>query len=437
MMMEGWRDAVSRYKPIKVMIVDDNAHYREALKRALGLNDYDVCEAGDADDAAEVLRKESPDIVVTDLQMRTQREGLDLIETIKASDPLLPVIMISGVGSFEEGALATQLGEANVIHKSRIEDEMDGFFSTIRKSCRQSQKSRKHLDLIRSAKQEGEVEEDGDKVKAVRRLLVDPDVDPYVKGEAYDFIAAISERELLRQTEADMRYAAESGRHEEICDISLRSLQERLACFGVLKEESRQALTTAEYLYHAQGESEILNFSRTIAFSYCFAVEHEVRAKLKGRISRLASNPANQRILEACVDRKSRQVDMYFQQSILLATRNKGIHFTMENVQQVLLRMISRGGKFKAEGLKDVGIILLCFARKYNFSKWGQKIEVSDLLNLKGLKDEQELVDLAGNLISLQYARNPYVHPETKKKEQLSMLRATAFECLDGVGRLV
>jgi len=428
---------MAKKKPIKVLIVDDNAKYRDAFMRTLRLEKYEVCEAAEADEAVKVMQKHSPDIVVTDLQMRTQREGLDLIETIKASDPLMPVIMISAVGSFEEGALATRMGAAHVIHKSRIEEEMENFFATIRRSCQESRKSRKNLDLVISAKQEEQIKEDDDKVKAVRRLLADPNVDPYVKGEAYDFIASVTERELLRESEANMRYVSESDRHEEICDIAMRTLHERLPTFGAMKEESRQALTTAEYLYEAQGESDMLNFSRTIAFSYCFAVENELRAKLKGRITRLASNAANHRILEACFDRRTRQVDMYFQQNLLLATRNRGIHFTMDNVQQLLQRMMKRDSRFKADGLKDVGLIMICFGRHYSFNKLGQQIEVNNPLNIKGLKDEEDLIDLAARLIALQYARNPYIHPEIKKKEQLSILRDTAFDCLNGVSELI
>jgi len=88
---------------MKILVVDDNAPYREAFKRAVLVEGHEVCEAADSQQAMARVLSDSPDVVVTDLQMREDREGLDLIEILKAFDPLLPLIMISGVGSFEEG----------------------------------------------------------------------------------------------------------------------------------------------------------------------------------------------------------------------------------------------------------------------------------------------------------------------------------------------
>ena len=424
-------------QPIKILIVDDNAQYREAFKRTLLLENYEVCEAADADEAIAVIESQSPDVVVTDLQMRTDREGLELIETIKASDPFLPVIMISAVGSFEEGALATRMGAVHVIHKSRIEDEMESFFETIRQSHESCRKSRSQLAMIARARQHRDLKEDDDRVEAVRALLDDPDADPHVQGEAYDFITSISEVEMLRRSELDMQNASESDRDQETYAAALAKLNDNLAGYDGLGDDSRQALATAEYLYELQENRELLDFSRTVAFSYCFAVECEVRIRLKGKITRLASNRINQRIFEACMDKKTRRVDMGFQQNLMLAARNRGVHFTIDNVKAVLMSLMGGEGRFRANGLKDIGILLLCFAREYSFSKWGQTIRVKNPLNVKGLQYEDEVLALAGSLIDLQYARNPYIHPDVKKREQLAKLRQTALDCLNELSRVV
>src|SRR5690242_11327125 len=90
---------------IKVLIVDDNRIYRDAFRRNLLLHNYEVVEAEDTDEALERIKQEQPEVVITDLQMRTETEGLELIRQVKSSTPLLPIIMISAVGTFEEGAL--------------------------------------------------------------------------------------------------------------------------------------------------------------------------------------------------------------------------------------------------------------------------------------------------------------------------------------------
>lgn len=424
-------------QPINILIVDDNAQYREAFKRTLLLEDYAVCEAADADEAINVMNSESPDVVVTDLQMRTEREGLELIELIKAVDPLIPVIMISGVGSFEEGALATKLGAAHVIHKSRIEDEIDGFFETIRALHEACGTNRGLLAWIAAARELGDVQENADRIETIRGMLADPELDPYVKSEASDFIASISERELRRESEANVQQAA--AQHPELTDKVLARLKSGVPIFDALSEDTRKALSTAEYLYDVQDSSGTLDFARTIAFSYCFAVESEVRARLKGKVTRLASNGANQRIFEACMDRRGKgwRVAMEFQQQLFLATRNRGIQFTIGNVKDVLLGLIRRKDKFRPDGLKDVGILILGFGRAYTLHAWGQTIKVDNPLKIKGLQVEDEIIRLAGLLINLQYARNPYVHADVKKKDKLTNLRGLAFDCLNTLGRVV
>jgi len=369
--------------------------------------------------------------------MRTEREGLELIEMIKSVDPLMPVIMISGVGSFEEGALATKLGAAHVIHKSRIEDEMDGFFETIRALHEAAGTNRNLLAWIVAARELGDVQENADRIETIRGMLADPGLDPYVKSEASDFIASISAQELLRESEANVQQA--TAQHPELNEDALARLKEGVPVFDALSEDTRKALTTAEYLYGVQDERGTLDFSRTIAFSYCFAAESEVRVRLKGKMTRLASNGANQRIFEACVDRKGKgwRVTAEFQQSLFLATRNRGIQFTIGNVKDVLLGLIHRREKFRPDGLKDVGILILGFGRTYTLHAWGQPIKVDNPLKIKGLELEDEIIGLAGLLINLQYARNPYVHADVKKKDKLANLRALAFDCLNMLGRVV
>jgi CheY-like chemotaxis protein len=428
---------MSADQTMTILIVDDNAQYRDAFTRALLLEGYDVRAAADMDEALRSIQAQLPDLVVTDLQMRTEREGLDLIEILKAFDPLLPVIMISGVGSFEEGALATQLGAVHVIHKSRIEDEMEGFFETIRTAHAACRKSREQLATVAQAREEEQGADHDARIMAVRELLAAPDVDAYVKGEAYDVVATLGNPELLRESESNMQAATTSNLYDELSVAALERLWDELPDYDDLAEEAKRALTTAEYLYGTQGDSGAPDFARSIAFSYSLAVECEVRARLKGRITRLASAPINRRLFEACMDPKTRRVDFNFQQSLMQSVRHRDIHFTIAGVKHILQGLMTRKANFKTDGIKDVGVILLCFARKYSFRRWGQLIEVNNPLRVKGLRNDDEVITLAGLLIALQYARNPYVHPETGKREQLANLRQLALKCLNELGKLV
>ena len=115
----------------RILIVDDNPPWREAVRRNLEFMDYAVLEADNSSQALLELRRSQPSVVITDLSMNTRSEGLELITAIKEQYPQIPVILISAVGTFEEGAQARQLGAIAVLGKTRIDREMETLYSTL------------------------------------------------------------------------------------------------------------------------------------------------------------------------------------------------------------------------------------------------------------------------------------------------------------------
>jgi two-component system, NtrC family, nitrogen regulation response regulator GlnG len=94
----------------RVWLVDDDASIRWVLERALkhGGMSARVFEA--AEPALEALRRESPDVLITDIRM-PGASGLELLRRIRDTRPQLPVIVMtahsdlgSAVSAFEGGA---------------------------------------------------------------------------------------------------------------------------------------------------------------------------------------------------------------------------------------------------------------------------------------------------------------------------------------------
>ena len=129
----GAEEIMSDTKPA-ILLVDDNRMYRESVRRNLEFEDYRVIEAQDKADALDKLRDRVPDVIITDLDIKTPTEGLDLIREVKNLYPLIPIILISAVGTFDEGALAREYGAAYVISKSRIDAEIDNLYRLIEKT---------------------------------------------------------------------------------------------------------------------------------------------------------------------------------------------------------------------------------------------------------------------------------------------------------------
>ena len=83
--------------PLTIVIVDDDEDYRlivRALLRPLGDTATIVGEAADGEAALAVVRRERPDIVITDLVM-PHLNGVDLTRRIRQELPETQVILIS------------------------------------------------------------------------------------------------------------------------------------------------------------------------------------------------------------------------------------------------------------------------------------------------------------------------------------------------------
>lgn len=116
-----------KIKTIRVLIVDDSAFMRKAIKRMLSLApDIEVLDAAaDGREALEKVVALRPDIVTMDVQMAGM-DGLTALERIMRECPT-PVLMLSSLT--QEGAEVTikalELGAVDFIDKSRVESSMN------------------------------------------------------------------------------------------------------------------------------------------------------------------------------------------------------------------------------------------------------------------------------------------------------------------------
>lgn len=104
---------------IRLLIVDDNAATRYALRRRLALHDYQVLEAGTGGDGLALIRSEAIDALILDVNL-PDMSGFDIVRLLRA-DPataLLPVIHVSAA-SIQSGDIITGLdagADAYLVH---------------------------------------------------------------------------------------------------------------------------------------------------------------------------------------------------------------------------------------------------------------------------------------------------------------------------------
>ena len=374
-----------------VLIVDDNRNYRQAFTRNLLLEGYKVFEAEDSDEALEYLERETTDVVVTDLAMRHPTEGLDLIRQARSLKPHLPIIMISAVGTFEEGAEASRLGARFVISKSKIDEEMGNLFDAINRSVEEYKKSLLVAESIRNIRQDKSTDATS-KADSLRQIVTKPDVSETVRSEAYDLLMELNTSEFLLGSQEDLD-RVRSKTSVEVFQKVDENLDENLSDFNSLDQDSQESLRTAEFLYvHGEEIEKAVDFSRSVGFSFCFAVENEAKCRLRKRLGKFFNDEKTPSQLKSLMEENGKGLSIFFHQYLLRVQRDLGMEITVDNVFQTFYRILEHRGKYKPDGLKALGIVLLCFGRNYSFRKFDTTITVKNPLGVKGFKDEDEIL---------------------------------------------
>ena len=100
----------------KVLVVDDDPVVGKSFNRVLSGKGYIVVTAEDGYDALNKLQSEKYDAVFTDLRMPGMN-GLEVAERIKARQPWVPVVIVTGYGSRTSEERARAAGVAEFLHK--------------------------------------------------------------------------------------------------------------------------------------------------------------------------------------------------------------------------------------------------------------------------------------------------------------------------------
>jgi two-component system nitrogen regulation response regulator GlnG len=103
-------------KALKVWVVDDDASIRWVLERALEQGGMLTTSFDDADSVLAALRREAPDVLVTDIRM-PGRSGLELLEEIRSKWPRLPVIVMTAHSDLDSAVAAYQGGAFEYLPK--------------------------------------------------------------------------------------------------------------------------------------------------------------------------------------------------------------------------------------------------------------------------------------------------------------------------------
>ena len=101
-----------------ILIVDDEVDIRETVAGILSDEGYEARVAANGVEAIAAINEQPPSLVLLDIWLEGgEREGLELLDTVRRSYPGLPVVMISGHGNIETAVSAIKRGAYDYIEK--------------------------------------------------------------------------------------------------------------------------------------------------------------------------------------------------------------------------------------------------------------------------------------------------------------------------------
>src|SRR5271169_6722070 len=113
----------TRHEKAAILIVEDEAKMRRLLELRLGEEGFVVHSAADAEAGLQILVREKPDLVVTDLRLPGMT-GLEFLQAVKRVNAALPVVMMTAHGTVEAAVEAMKIGASDFVTKPFSLDEL-------------------------------------------------------------------------------------------------------------------------------------------------------------------------------------------------------------------------------------------------------------------------------------------------------------------------
>ena len=101
---------------IRVLLVDDEKEFVEALAERLEMRNFEVFIAFTGKEALSAIREKEQDVIVLDVKMPGM-DGIDVLREIKRSKPLVEVIMLTGFASVPSAIEGMKLGAFDFLLK--------------------------------------------------------------------------------------------------------------------------------------------------------------------------------------------------------------------------------------------------------------------------------------------------------------------------------
>ena len=115
---------VARGAARSLLIVDDDAPFRNRLARAMQQRGYEIVLADGVASAKEVARRLAPAYAVLDMRLG-DGNGLEIVPTIREARPDARIVMLTGYGNIATAVAAVKAGAVDYLAKPTDADQIE------------------------------------------------------------------------------------------------------------------------------------------------------------------------------------------------------------------------------------------------------------------------------------------------------------------------
>lgn len=191
---------------VKILVIDDDPSIRNMLEIVLKKSGYDVTCTDSGKSALEKLKKETFDLIISDIKM-PDITGIDLLKKIKAINPEIPVILITAFASANDAVEAMKLGAEDYVTKPFNLDEL--------------------RIIIHRALYKRSMEKENIQLKS---RLTEKEKFENIVGKNLKMLEIFEMIDTISQTDSTVLIIGESGTGKELISKAIHNKSERSGC---------------------------------------------------------------------------------------------------------------------------------------------------------------------------------------------------------------
>ena len=109
---------------VNILVVDDDRDTRDLLREVLAEEGYNVFTSGSGEEALKIGQQECFDVIISDMRLGPNLNGIDVLRAYKSIQPESEVILITAFGTMETAIEAVKAGAFDYLSKPFKIDEV-------------------------------------------------------------------------------------------------------------------------------------------------------------------------------------------------------------------------------------------------------------------------------------------------------------------------